>query len=307
MQFINKALGLVGLRLTRSQSAHETTLSDVVMKIGGLALVVPGGSPLQSIYRNTPGYMSELGRVAAATYGKYPSMIVVDVGANIGDTAAIVRSVCSAPIVCVEGDQSHDRILAENASIIGNVQVKYQYLSDTSHSERVVLNKEGWNSTIVPSRSAEGRIVSFLTLDDTLSDVEIERIKLVKIDAEGFDPRIIRGAKGILETSSPVVMFEHNRENLSKIDEDDVSSFVQLRHAGYRDVLVWDASGRFLLGSTLECHDLIEDLHGYVDFDAKHRRHLSKVLYLDVCVFHERDRDIAARCVAAERQRRRSG
>lgn len=57
--------------------------------------------------------MTELGRVAARIWRKYPQMVAVDVGANIGDTASIIRSGCPAPIICFEGDRTYEALLAE--------------------------------------------------------------------------------------------------------------------------------------------------------------------------------------------------
>jgi FkbM family methyltransferase len=301
MHIINRLLGLVGLRLSREarQIDQRVARQEIVeLKIGHTVLRVPTQSALYDVYRRYPNYMSELGRVASIVWAKYPSALFVDIGANIGDTAAIVRAACKAPILCVEGDPLHKEILQENARRIGDIHLKFLYLSDKEESLSVLIEKEGSNSTVIPSNEDLSRSVDFTTLDKLLDEFEGRQVKLLKIDTEGFDPKILRGSSGLLRKDRPVVVFEHNRENLMRVGEDNLSSFHQLKDAGYQQVLVWDAYGRLLLGTDLQDDGILQDLHGYVRFE---NGHLGKVLYLDVCAFHKLDSDLALACLEQER------
>ena len=245
---------------------------------------------------------SELGRIASSVYTKYPEMVSVDVGANIGDTAAIIRSVCPAPIVCVEGDELLGHVLNENLRILGEATVVHVYLSDSREEQHVRIEKEGWNNTLLPvAGEGRGKKVSFMPLDDALKDIDLHKVKLLKIDTEGFDARVLRGSRNILKIGRPVVIFEYNRENLSPLNEDGLSIFADLKNHGYHSALFWDDRGRFLLGTSLNDMAIIEDLHDYVDFREKP---LGYIYYLDVCMFHEYDQDLAEKCLAAERQAR---
>jgi FkbM family methyltransferase len=301
MNVLNVLLARVGLRMVRIDRDRNTVAPprDTTFTVGGQELIVQSDSPLLAAYRVFPNYMAELGRIASMVYGKYPGMTAVDVGAHVGDTASIIRSGCPAPIVCIEGDPSQGRILAMNAARIGGVTVKPLYLSDRSGRAAVTVAKAGSNSTLLPPGMAGlATAVEFATLDEALQDTGLERIKLLKIDTEGFDPKVLRGSERVLRTGRPAVIFEHNRENLSAIGEDDTSSFLQLERAGYDSVLLWDAFGRLILGTRLSQRQIVEDLHAYVGFDNVH---LSEARYVDVCVFHSQDEDIAARCLARER------
>ena len=65
-----------------------------------------------------PHYRENLGRLAAAVERKYPGRGFIDVGANAGDNAAIVRAHSSLPILCIEGSELErgrlDSILAKH-------------------------------------------------------------------------------------------------------------------------------------------------------------------------------------------------
>ncbi len=91
----------------------------------------PPQNPLYETYRDDSKFNSELGRIASSVYTKYPEIVSVDEGANIGDTAAIIRSVCPAPIVCIEGDEMIGRVLNENLHMLGDTTAVHVYLSDS--------------------------------------------------------------------------------------------------------------------------------------------------------------------------------
>jgi hypothetical protein len=153
MNPVNRLLEKFGLRLVRlSLPAHTRTLS---MKIGKFDLLVPPQNPLYESYRDNPSFNSELGRIASSVYTKYPEMVGVDVGANIGDTAAIIRSACPAPIVCVEGDELLANVLTENLRVLGDASVVQLYLSDSREQQYVCIQKK---AGIAPScqRLAKG-------------------------------------------------------------------------------------------------------------------------------------------------------
>ena len=299
MHPVNRLLEKFGLRVSRISSSPRRT-TTLPMRIGTFDLLVPPQNPLYETYRDNPRYNSELGRVASSVYTKYPEMVSVDVGANIGDTAAIIRSVCSGPIVCVEGDKLTGEVLDENAKILGGITVMHVYLGHSRGEQRVRILKEGWNNTLLPvDCKVNGKIISLVPLDDVVADIDLQRIKLLKIDTEGYDARVLRGSQNVLRAGRPVVIFEHNPENLSALGEDGLSVFSGLKNQGYRSILFWDDRGRFLLGTSLNDMSVIADLHNYVECC---KTYLDDIYYLDACVFHEHDQDLAEICVAAERQ-----
>lgn len=309
MHPINRLLRIVGLQvirvptLGRVPASGDTRSSDTERtRVGALDIMIPPSNPLFGQYRVNPDYMSELGRIASHVYAKYPDLLCVDVGANIGDTAAIIRSACPARIVCVEGDRSTTGVLVKNAQVIGDVTVKQTYLSDSIGTRQVAISKDGWNSTLLHSDpTSSAHTVTFLTLDEALRDVDTHLIKLLKVDTEGYDRRVLRGSQRILQTSRPVVLFEHNRENLFDLGEDGLDVFENLRLCGYKAVLFWEDRGRFMLQTTLDDTALIDDLHHYVD---RQGLPAGSVHYLDVCAFHEQDEDLAEKSVAGEREAR---
>jgi FkbM family methyltransferase len=76
--------------------------------------------------------------------------------------------------------------------------------------------------------------VRVVTLDDYFSD--IEKISLLKIDVEGTELHVFKGAERILKTSCPLLVFECENRHLDEQCVDDV--FGYLRSLGYRGSFV---------------------------------------------------------------------
>ena len=87
----------------------------VTFEIDGYLLYLPLSHRLPQHRLATPGYSSNLGRLAQIVQSKYPDLTLVDVGANVGDSVAIVRRRIHCPILCVEGEERFASILGLEA------------------------------------------------------------------------------------------------------------------------------------------------------------------------------------------------
>src|SRR6476660_2739854 len=83
---------------------------------------------------------------------------------------------------------------------------------------------------------------------------------------------------------------------MGRIGEDVLSTFKLLETMGYRAVMFYENTGWFMLATTLIRHDLIQELHEYCD------GYNASVDYMDVCVFHTEDDDLAQRFITSERE-----
>ena len=68
-------------------------------RVGAVELELPLSHELPFYQHDHPRYDRQLGAIAAELGGP-----VVDIGANVGDTAAAIRAESDVPILCVEGD-----------------------------------------------------------------------------------------------------------------------------------------------------------------------------------------------------------
>ena len=96
--------------------------SDPIVRIevSGSYLLMPLSHELPMYMKRFPLYSQAVGRIAGylAEASRTP-ITMVDIGANVGDTAAIVRSYCEIPVLCVEGHPRYCEILRRNITFVG--------------------------------------------------------------------------------------------------------------------------------------------------------------------------------------------
>lgn len=300
---INRLLSHLNLRVTRIRPLRARSDDEVLaQQVGNFRISMNSGMQLSHIYRSIPGYNGEIGRVAACVAKKYPAARAVDIGANVGDTVAIIRSSTDMPVLAIEGDAACFDFLVQNTARFPDVIAKRAFLDAEPRMARLAIEKEGWNATLVrPARGVVSYDIQFTTLDDIV-DGDANRLsyKLVKVDTEGFDCRILRGARRLIADAHPVLIFEYNPSAVPPVDGSCLSIFQFLREMGYWDLLIWDAYGRFVTATNLASEGLLTDFDSYV---AQGR---AKVEYFDFCAVSRDDIDVAQACARCEREHRSS-
>lgn len=285
-------------KLADWERKDQDAITSVI--VAGYPIDMYARSYLASIYPEYPEYSGELGRILKAAMVKYPNLALIDVGAAYGDTVAIAKSVADIPILCVEGDKATLTLLRKNMRQFGEVTIREALLGARHETVQAVLEDDGGNLRIRPTGEGEkGAPVELTTLDRCTCELpEPERYRVLKIDTEGFDCRILRGGMAFIRQTKPVIAMEYHRRNMDRIGEDGVSTLAALREIGYRDVVFFDNGGRLLLATSLEECQLLQDLHDYADGSS------GSIFYYDLYLFHTEDTDLAAAFVNAERKRR---
>ena len=296
-KLIRSLLNIVGYDVIKVNVHSDSKAKKIVaVKVGNYFIDMSGNNWLISGYKYDPGSNRQLGRLAAVVAGKYAGQTVIDIGANVGDTIAIIKTAIELPVIGIEGDPISYRFLEKNVQQFINVTLIKQFLGEKKETVHVTMGKDGWNNTLVPTDSTTGKEVNLQTLDEVLEERKLsdQTIKLLKIDTEGFDTIILRGAYGLLQKQKPVLYFEYNKSNQQAIHEDGLSTLFSLQRFGYNTLVFFDNKGRYILSVPLAQQQLISDLHRYSDENN------SQIAYYDVCLFHDNDADIAAQFIHGE-------
>ena len=255
----------------------------VEIDVFGTRLAIPLSHALPRYLKMFPYYASNLGRLAAVIKEKYAGLSVIDIGANIGDSAAAIRHGADAPVLCVEGNPFFLKVLKLNAGRFRRVSVAESYVGDANSSLLAEDRAANGTSRISPGG---GREIKIRLLSGILGDhQDFRTAKLVKIDTDGFDCKIIRGSADFLTAARPAVFFEYDPLLLSRQDDDGLSVFDALRGLGYDSALVYDNLGHFMLSLRLSDLTLLKELHAHF-FSYQGER------FGDFCVFHSDDRDL---------------
>jgi FkbM family methyltransferase len=89
--------------------------------------------------------------------------------------------------------------------------------------------------------SSEQRLpVALSTLDTAVRAAGLERVDLVKIDVEGYEPAVLRGAEWTLAHHRPTVLLEIERRHLAKFGVEPVDLVAAMHAQGYDMAALWD-------------------------------------------------------------------
>lgn len=257
----------------------------VTYVLDGTTLLLPLSHELPMIRRHLPDYSRNIARIAAALAEKHPGMSMVDIGANIGDTVAIVRRLARFPILCIDGDPLYYALLVQNTGALGDVCHVNAYIGEASTTLHATAGRHGGTGgmTADPAGTATIRTRSLASvLGD---DPAFHAPRLVKIDTDGFDTRIVKGAIDFLAQARPVIFMEYDPHLFAANDPDGFGVFALLREAGYSDALFFENTGPFLARVRLDDAETLEDLHAH--YSGRGGR-----AYCDVCVFPPAEADV---------------
>ena len=153
--------------------------------------------------------------------------IVVDVGAHYGRYTLIAANCIGSKgkVIAIEADPKNFDMLNENIKLNKFENIKTLNCAVSSNKSKVKLSipekKAGHTiySSIIPGRSPTEKFieVNANTLDNLLAEngISLERINWIKIDVEGAELEVLKGATNVLSKSKNIVLLIeiHNIED----------------------------------------------------------------------------------------------
>ena len=142
--------------------------------------------------------------------------MIVDIGANIGMTAALAsRLTDAAAIYCIE--PSPKAFACLEAMIRTNGFDNCHAIRTAVGAERGSAYLESSDTLALSALSPTGAgvPVDVRTLDDIAAEIGIERLDLLKIDVEGSELAALKGGLATTRTHNPLVYLELNCLTLS--------------------------------------------------------------------------------------------
>lgn len=265
----------------------------VSYRIGENYIVIPLSHNLPLFKRDYPLYSENIGRIAGFCAAKYSDLKVIDIGANVGDTAALVRKYVDAPVLCIEGDRNYFDLLQTNAQSLGEdieIELSFVYFQNTELCGRLEASS-GTARLVIDN---EGEKIGARTLSQILTDhPRFAEARLVKIDTDGFDGKIIAAESDWLKRIRPVLFFEYDPYlcELQCFRADEV--FDALSDAGYRHLLIYRNTGEF--EERIELKDTKATRALCRRYEAA-----GSQAYADICALTGQDSDLADEIVKAE-------
>jgi len=197
-------------------------------RIDGVELELPLSHQLPFYRAAHPEYDAPLARIACELGGP-----VVDVGANVGDTAAAIRARCGIPILCVEGDERFFALLERNATRLGDVELERSFVDapargrvERAHGTARVVAGDG----TLPAKP----------LKQVLEDhPRFAAPAVLKLDTDGLDVPILLANLDLLARLRPVLFFEYDPHLGARPEV-----FTRLREAGYHTAEWFEHTGK---------------------------------------------------------------
>jgi FkbM family methyltransferase len=212
--------------------------------IHGQKVIVNYGYTYPIYSRKFRSYNNPLVELVYQTYSTKKSPItLIDVGAAIGDTVLLIYSNCPDMIenfYCVDGDKEFFAYLKQN---LGHFEEGKLILSMLSHDQRaereLVRTHKG-------TASAQGEVeVSARSLDSIMVEARLQNVDLLKIDVDGFDGKVLLGARDILQKHQPAVIFEWHPILCKQTGNPWTDHFEALEDCGYEKFIWFSKYGDF--------------------------------------------------------------
>ena len=218
----------------------------VYRRVQGVDLYLPWSHPLPDYAKKKPNYgqnLVELARELGSRSGGEP-LLVLDIGANIGDSALQIMAATDARVLCVEGDRYWTNFLRKN---VGN--------KEGATIEEVLLVPEGTFVDATPVRG--GGTTSFRQAapsDDAMPTMtvnalraahpEFDRLRLVKSDTDGHDPKLVAMVAEAWSDVGPVFHFEFDPVLAHAVGDPRPNDlWDKLSQLGYTRLGIWDNGG----------------------------------------------------------------
>jgi FkbM family methyltransferase len=179
--------------------------------------------------------------------------IVIDAGANIGTFTVFAASIAEkGKVYAFEPGAPARATLIENVRNATNVSVVPFGLGEKSDSREMRVNAEfpGFSAFSDTGFAATGGIsdvvletVKIVTIDDFVKENALPSVDFIKMDTEGYEKNIIRGARETIKRFKPVIAASAYHYPNDKID---IPALIQEIEPGYRHILSHRAEEDFI-------------------------------------------------------------
>lgn len=255
--------------------------TPVSIRIGNFDLLAPSDHILLKLLQKQPKRDLAIGRVSKEVGKKYPGTTIVDVGANIGDTAAMIASYSDNPIIAIEPSDFYFDYLVKNAAIIGTVKQTQKLLVSNNANERGVLVHRGGTAQL-DRTNGSGQTFHC----KPLSEVADGSTRFIKVDTDGFDLIVLGSGLDLLERQKPILYYEVEIPDSGELETQ--SAFVShLRSIGYTAFVIFDDAGTHIVST----NDIAEVRMLYRYLCETVKRGDSSLFNFDILCVSEQDED----------------
>lgn len=178
-----------------------------------------------------------------------PGSTFIDVGANLGIYTLVASRLVgnSGRVIAFEPSMQSFPLLQKNAALndLTNICALPAALSEKAGTVRLYQAPccpSGNSLAHHPSFPESFEYVVTETLDDVLRRIPARRVDVIKMDVQGAEELVLRGARRVVASTNPVIIFEFWPDGASLLGLSPYGAWNLLAGLGYRFFTVCSAS-----------------------------------------------------------------
>ena len=224
---IRRMLGTIEHQVAPTSFSVQLTQGDTVRcTVGDVELLADAADAAVTPGLRSGEYESHL----TAAFERYctPGMTVVDVGANLGYYSLLASKLVgeSGRVIALEPNSENCRLLLSSLRLhgTGNVQL-VPVAADTATGWAYYSTHVGSNGGLIDDRDLlahPGVVVPTFRLDDIVDGP----VGFLKMDVEGAEGRVVKGATRLIERDRPVITTELKEEMLQRVSGSSVAEYL---------------------------------------------------------------------------------
>lgn len=272
----------------------------------GYDLTVPSKHPLIAFHTPNSGNYQPyrdrgLGVIAAALAQLGRQGVAIDIGANVGDTLAVIARNSAFKVVCVEASDFFAQYLRVNVErhFKDRAEIRHCFIAAKPDDPGQALFH--WGGTARPIDRPFSESCAVIPIGRLIA--EAGAVALLKIDTDGFDLALIEACLETRPAPTFPIYFEleitsNQAHELRAAAQRSQAFFHRTVQAGYRRALVWDDPGRFFGLIDLAEAGAVTNLLNYMT-QIRHR----PVWGFDIALIHDSDTSLlqgAAKLISAD-------
>ena len=227
---------------------------DQKIKIGSRIMVLPPEHPLSmwtSLYKDYDNFLPKLVKEMSSNES------IIDIGANVGETLFRFIDTNSKPnYFSIEADKYFFKYLKKNKGLLEkDIQNRVTLINELvgNNLKGNLTQKSNLGSKFLVE-SPDG--LETKSLDKIIIDGNIQNIKLIKVDVDGYDYNVLLSAMNEIKKNKPSLFFEYMSLNKTEY----IELIKKLYEIGYSE---WTIINNY--GSAIFENKHYKDVLGYID------------------------------------------
>ncbi len=208
---------------------------------------------------------------------------IIDIGANVGDTAISMMNETTAKIICIEPSDIYFSYLEKNIRNLPALQQEQLSCIKAFVGTNVFSGKlKHSGGTAVVEESINGN-VKYKSLDDLLKTSST--ISLIKVDIDGFDYDALLSAKESIRKLKPILFWENQIDNKTQFEGyEKLYNFLEKND--YKYLYIFDNFGNLMFENA--DYNALRNINSYV-YSMKSFRCTRTIFYTDILAVSDKD------------------